>query len=595
MEVTWLMQDLNPRLEKESLAHGLTTLWEEIFEKMGPNMFTGKITSATGFGGSRDVLPLPFLGKGGFRNNLLVSGLAASLNWLFGAKPLLGAELTGRQQDVLERLLEEVSGFLERFGEVQVSFSGVEVNLSKKAISYEGSELYTAESFAWSNLDYALPPAGLAGRVELLPLCSPSIQELLLHPERSLKPLSEVELPLSTPGVWCSDQEWCRVAVNLVDQGILEAEAIPFSPITVGGKPVLNGLFSNALQQPILGDMGLLPHHSMWSSLSLPRGQVLLWSSEDLKCAFYLFSLPPCWRPYMAISTQVPGHLLGSSESWVYLSVRVLPMGWLSACGVIQHVHRRLILSSPNSLFKASREIRRDLVVPILEQTYKALDVAVCQDEHTGIAVDAFPNLWQVYIYIERENLDCLELCPSSLVHHFVGTVCESIASARDHYADVGVLLSTNKSVQRSVSAASLGVEVLGDQGWICVPREFVGQLVSLTMWVLARRLVPRKYLQILAGRWIRVFMLRRPSMGCFSELWRLLVSGNFMVRMTRKLQQELLGALGVLPLLKLDLRLPTSSDVSASDASLFGGALVQSVGLTPSASNVFGRFQMRF
>eukprot|EP00971_Amphidinium_carterae_P021440 422923-Amphidinium_carterae.1 len=319
--------------------------------------------------------------------------------------------------------MEEILDFLGRFGEVPISFSGVETSLSQKAISYEGTEVYTAERFSWSNLESALPPAGLAGRVELLPLCSPSIQELLLYPERSLKPLSEVQLPLPTPGVWCADQDWNQVAVNLINHGILET--IPFSSIaTVGGKPVLNGLFgvrksgidglngamrlivnltpSNALQQPILGDMGLLPHHSMWSSLSLPRNQVLLWSSEDLKCAFYLFSLPPSWRPYMTLSKPIPVSLVGSAYSWVYLSVRVLPMGWLRACGILQHVHRRLVLSSPGigagSLFQASREIRRDLVVPILEESRNTLDDGLCQDERTGIAADAFPNLWQIIL-----------------------------------------------------------------------------------------------------------------------------------------------------------------------------------------------------
>eukprot|EP00971_Amphidinium_carterae_P099943 1976251-Amphidinium_carterae.3 len=64
--------------------------------------------------------------------------------------------------------------------------------------------------------------------------------------------------------------------------------------------------------------------------------------------------MPTAWRRYMAISKPIRGELIGRPGETVYIACRVLPMGWISACGVLQHVHRRLLSSIPTSLDPAA-------------------------------------------------------------------------------------------------------------------------------------------------------------------------------------------------------------------------------------------------
>eukprot|EP00973_Karenia_brevis_P081247 11264159-Karenia_brevis.AAC.1 len=54
---------------------------------------------------------------------------------------------------------------------------------------------------------------------------------------------------------------------------------------------IMNLTASNSVQRAWPGDIGTLPYVGQWKQIVLPDGQVLLWSWEDLKGAFYLFAL----------------------------------------------------------------------------------------------------------------------------------------------------------------------------------------------------------------------------------------------------------------------------------------------------------------
>eukprot|EP00971_Amphidinium_carterae_P099432 1967039-Amphidinium_carterae.1 len=73
----------------------------------------------------------------------------------------------------------------------------------------------------------------------------------------------------------------------------------------------------------IAGDLDKLPAASQWHNLVMEEGEVATWSSQDLKCCFYLFELPPCWRPFFVFSKQVPGWRVGWPErDMVYVTSR---------------------------------------------------------------------------------------------------------------------------------------------------------------------------------------------------------------------------------------------------------------------------------
>ena len=84
--------------------------------------------------------------------------------------------------------------------------------------------------------------------------------------------------------------------------------------------------------------------------------------------AFYVFRLEPAWYKFQALAKPVSGQIASKwapdlwTEEWVYLGVAVMAMGWKSACGLLQQIHRKLcFLPKPMGAgLDPSREVRRD-------------------------------------------------------------------------------------------------------------------------------------------------------------------------------------------------------------------------------------------
>ena len=95
------------------------------------------------------------------------------------------------------------------------------------------------------------------------------------------------------------------------------------------------------------------------------------------------------------------GELFGAGypdlDRILYLGLIVVPMGWTSAIGVIQHVHRRLARLSG---LPRSFEVRR---ARPLRQAAQLLTARGEFNEFTG---EALMSLWQIYV----DNLDLMEL-----------------------------------------------------------------------------------------------------------------------------------------------------------------------------------------
>ena len=180
------------------------------------------------------------------------------------------------------------------------------------------------------------------------------------------------------------------MCLELLDRGIVapidEAEIFH-----VNGKPVLNGAFavpkkgtplegetritrlimnlvpSNSFQRLMQGDLSTLSGSSAWCSLILKPNQILLWSGDDQHGAFYAWRLPEAWRSMMTFKWPLPGHLVNGKQPWVFVAASVIPMEWLNAVSLFQHLHRQLGLLSPpeGAGHEAWLEWRRDKPVPL--------------------------------------------------------------------------------------------------------------------------------------------------------------------------------------------------------------------------------------
>ena len=73
-----------------------------------------------------------------------------------------------------------------------------------------------------------------------------------------------------------------------------------------------------------------------------------------MTAAFYCLLLEPAWYPFQAINKTLPGALAAefdhtlAKEPRVYPGLRVMPMGWQSACGLLHFFHRRLCFLPPS-------------------------------------------------------------------------------------------------------------------------------------------------------------------------------------------------------------------------------------------------------
>ena len=138
----------------------------------------------------------------------------------------------------------------------------------------------------------------------------------------------------------------------------------------------------------------------------------------------------------MCFGEKVPWTSLGISRPGsVYLGARVLPMGWASAVGVLQHAHRRLALRSPLSggagLLGAC-EIRRDAEFPDLELER---------------------SMWSLYL----DDTTLVEILDKRVAKELEGKPSAEQERLRRAYQHWGIPVSKEKALVRNEAAEKLG------------------------------------------------------------------------------------------------------------------------------------------
>ena len=75
----------------------------------------------------------------------------------------------------------------------------------------------------------------------------------------------------------------------------------------------------------------------------LDEGETHEIDSEDMECAFNLFRMPPVWKSFFAFAKKVPCSVCpgGDPNKWAHVAITTVPMGWVGAVDLIQHIARR--------------------------------------------------------------------------------------------------------------------------------------------------------------------------------------------------------------------------------------------------------------
>ncbi|CAK0792825.1 unnamed protein product, partial [Prorocentrum cordatum] len=547
----------------------------------------------------------------------------------------------------INNLLYEVRVFREQCAGLSPDIDW-DAELTSADTSYDGEVVFPAEPLGRDLLLEALPPREACVAVRAVDVTEGWIRAALSDPGLILKDESELGGLPPTPKVWASDEEWGPIAGDLLERGILKT--IEYEDIVeVQGRKVMGGMFGakkgshlkgegpqrlvmntipyNFIQSTIEGDMPMLPHSDKWKGVILRSREVLLWSAEDLKCCFYVYSLRDVWLKYMAISKPVRRCIAGlPGKGVICLAAVVVPMGGLSNAGVapvrgeVGHIcdddgrmiyigrgssSLQLAPSKWGNLFRIRDGLDRNRAIELsAEHLEKSPDLLadlsslsgarlLCHcKEHQACHGDVLiakwlerfsaPSLWRAWqVYID--NLEVLEITSWWRAKALQGEgISEAVDLARRRYEYFSVPRSENKAVIRETTTQSLREAIDGDRGTIGPPAEFVRRLISLTLATLQRPTVTQKWMQILAGRWVRCLLFRREAMMCFTHLWRFLVKMRGDAKLPRRVREELVSALTLLPLLRCDLRVPISGLVTVSDASMQRGAVCRAVRLRP-------------
>ena len=134
-------------------------------------------------------------------------------------------------------------------------------------------------------------------------------------------------------------------------------------------------------------------------------------------------------------------------------------MGWLPACGLVQHMHRRMCLipGSPSVPLPPFPELRGDRPLPPFLSK----------------------SVW--YVYIDNFHADELSSLHSRLSASDLSPLVKAWREAAHH---TGALFSPEKALSRVPSGLNLGLWANGDLGAASLPAESLAELVSLTLLV---------------------------------------------------------------------------------------------------------------
>ena len=462
--------------------------------------------------------------------------------------------------------------------------SDIEKDFKKRTLSYEGEEIAKAEELSVRRVLPALPPPGHGGSIELGRWISGRTKWYLEHPQECVQPDCGQELPRLQARVHIQKGEEKELACLLVDRGVCtwvaEREVLRYR-----NQMVLNGLFgvekssvlpsgetplrcimnlipSNAVLRPLEGHTHHLPHISQWLNVCLGTDEQLRLYQSDMVSAFYLFQLPEQWTRLLCFNLSFFNHdlelnLKGPRER-LYLSCRVLPMGWSSAVGLMQQIAQQVLWEGG---FPFERQVRKDCPVPEwmtrCDQTAKEKQTA----------------WWHVYL------------------DNYAGgakvTGEDDVAGRGDQetalrlWREAGIVSSKKKEVTGAEQIVELGAFIGGDGRWIGGSPERMMKTIKGTLYSLLKKQVSRKRLQMLLGRWVFLLQFRRPAMSLFEEAWNVIGKNSCNKRTWKLMRLELLLACCGCPLFHTWLGARIDTETTCSDASSTGGAIARSTELS--------------
>ena len=464
----------------------------------------------------------------------------------------------------------------------------VQKELSSRFLGYNGEEVPKMEVLSLEQVEPALPPSTHGGSIRAVDWVDGRTKSFLLNPETCLLRDEEIDRSVKLQAkVHVIEEDKRRLALLLCERGVC-GWTKKQEVLRARGQMVLNGLFGVSKgifldnQKPILrlimnlipvnsvtcqlrGLVSELPNVTQYLGICLNEEETLDLGQSDMTSAFYLFALPSEWQRMLCFNLCFSGDQIGLEEGETYfLSCRVLPMGWASAVGVMQELATNLLVRSQ---LEVEKQITRVKSLP----RWLTDAMGSAQFEEKG--------WWHIYL----DNF----FTGQKVTRSSVGYDTQRLhAEAEKAWAEYGVLSSKKKKVEGA--SQELGAALSGSEQTLGPSAERLVRLIQTTLVVLSSTFLNRKWVQVVAGRWVHVLQFRRCGMTCLHETWRF-ISGKGGKRCEIKTRQELFGLILGSACLHTYLGAKVSEVTTASDASTRGGAVGMADTLSEEGKDVCG------
>ena len=465
---------------------------------------------------------------------------------------------------------------------------------------YGGSTIRTAHTPTVESVALTLPPAGVAASIPAVDPVQGFTRQALLNPDLVRVPEDDVEKCWKRPRIRVVEEDlrplmqllhslgivaisgeghWTLRDGTDVTGGSFGVEKLHSAKVACSDGEersslplIMNFIPPNCYQVPLSGDIGALPTGYQWSALSLLAHEVFITRDRDGKCFFYFFMITRPWRRAMTFARRFPRLWFEPVRGgFVWVSSAVVPMGWVSAISVCQECHRTMLRAAAQLPPVVSRagttsgevdvehyggllwryELRRDRAYPINGDD--------CQTHTREVHVDdAFEG--EIFLLSELPQVE--------------GTVSSTVEEADRLYDVWNCPGNEAESATRVASTTTLGVRNDGVAGRRKAPATYLLRLLRVTLWLLSAQHLRRRQLQVVLGRWVPVFMLRRAGMAFLRVSWKIASSTPFRGTLMSKTRDELLMLCWGAPLWFATWRAPVSEEVMISDASPDGAGV---------------------
>ena len=500
----------------------------------------------------------------------------------FACNTLVGAPVpfqSGKWSKLERELAASVTTAADRLlshGDVShCDFAGLEKDLKSKRVSYSGEEVGVCHSLSLEQVLPSLPPKEHGGCIDILRFVSSSTKHFLTHPKRMIVKDVGQELPKLQGKLHIEKGSELPLARVLVDRGV--CRWVPLEDVLVYRQQrVLNGLFgvekpstlasgkpvlrlimnlvpSNAIIKGFSGAVSNLPHITSWMSTVIEDGcELRIWQS-DMQNAFYLFRVPDAWGPLLSFNLIAAGQDIGlEPEKDFALACRVLPMGWNSSVAIMQEASEKILELGH---LPSDRQLLRGRAVPpwMSDMLNKA--------ESEG------RTWWHVYL----DNFAAGQVAEKG-ADFYEGEELHQLAEQA--WSESGVVSSSKKRKSAEIEGQELGAMIDGANRTMGGSPDRLLKLVQATLILLKQAHLSKKLCQVIAGRWVHVFQFRRPAMALLEHTWAFTASKRFELSLTWKVRRELFWCICAVPFLHCFLGAEVSPVMTASDASMTGGAV---------------------